>query len=87
MTLRSSDVAIRSPRDPASAAGDSAPDVSAAARRVRLAHLADALAHLDRLGVDVVLDGPGDRFRYVVEGRALSARGIVALALRRGLAA
>ena len=81
MALRSSCAGIRSQ----GASPNPAPTPSAAGRRERLALLADALAHLDRLGVDVVLDGPGDRFRYVVEGRAFSARGIVALALRRGL--
>ena len=67
----------------------SAPPFGRRARppRAFLAHLADALAHLDRLGVDVVLDGPGDRLRYVVAGRILTERGVVALAVRRGFAA
>ena len=80
MALRSPCAGIR----PQGASPNPAPTPSDAGRRERLA---DALAHLDRRGVDVVLDGPGDRFRYVVEGRAFSARGIVALALRLGLEA
>lgn len=90
MTARSFDGSAHSHRasvQPSPSPSDRGPIPPEADRRVVLARLAGALAHLDRLGVDVLLDGPGDRLRYVVEGRALTECGVVALAVRHGFAA